>query len=344
MQNPFLENTETRGRGMKSYIIDPRLEAVCLPLSKDEYDLLESQIKRDGCLDPVKVWDRDGELVLLDGHNRLKICKDKKLPIPESTTIEIGSIDEAVIWICDNQKGRRNVATEEERNYISGKRHEAQKNINRKRDEKGVFKSDAPRPEDMFVGQPSATARRQAAEEGCSHFKVEQNAKFAKGVDMIRETSPVLAEKILKPKSDEPKLTKSAVTFLPKLKAKDPEKFVEAVQKIEDAMTTKDDQLFKKVVHEYVKPGEPTRSEKLIAAKRNLKPEHVQYAHEHNIPIDRLRTIPQLERMNGEHKSCSNIWDGIYKCKCGAKFELFGAEICQQWCPLCGSKGDIQRM
>ncbi len=331
---------------MKSYMIDSRLEAVCLPLSKDEYDLLESQIKRDGCLDPVKVWDRDGELVLLDGHNRLKICKDNKLPVPESTTIAIGSIDEAVIWIVDNQKGRRN-ATKEEKDFISGKRYEAQKNINRRRDAKGVFESDAPYPDNMDMGKsPKArsTALKQAAEEGCSHFKIEQNAKFARGVDAVREISPTLAEKILKPKPDDPKLSKNAVIGLSKLKEETPDKSEEATKQIEDAMTTKDDRLFKKVVHEYVKPGEPTRSEKLIAAKRNLKPEHVQYAHEHNIPIDRLRTIPQLERMNGEHKSCSNIWDGIYKCECGAKFELFGAEVCPQWCPLCGSEGSIQRM
>lgn len=60
--------------------IDPTLERVCLPLSQDEFDLLEKQIIRDGCLDPLKVWDHEGTEILLDGHNRLKICEKHKLP------------------------------------------------------------------------------------------------------------------------------------------------------------------------------------------------------------------------------------------------------------------------
>ena len=98
---------------MTKIVIDQELEKVCLPLKEDEYSTLEKQLIRDGCLDPLKVWDRDGELVLLDGHNRLKICKERKIPF-ETSTIEISSIDEAIVWIVDNQDGRRN-STEQEK-------------------------------------------------------------------------------------------------------------------------------------------------------------------------------------------------------------------------------------
>jgi len=184
------------------YKIEPELEAVCLPLTPEEYGLLESQILRDGCLDPVKVWDRDGELVLLDGHNRLKICRENKLPEPISSTIEIGSMDEAVIWIVDNQKGRRNVATEAQQTYISGKRYEAQKNINRQRDEHGLFKAVAPVRTTCGVDEigphnKNFTAHKQGVEEGVSSRTIEKNAVFSKGIDAIREVSPELADEIL---------------------------------------------------------------------------------------------------------------------------------------------------
>jgi len=203
---------------MKQYIIDPRLEAVCLPLAKEEYNMLESQIKRDGCLDPVKVWDRDGELVLLDGHNRLKICKDNQLPVPESTTIEIDSIDEAVIWICDNQKGRRNVATDEQRKYLSGKRYEAQRNIDKFKGNQYTKESGAVEklPNQKDTSQ-HPTAHRQGMDEGISDFTVRQNAKFASGVDVVREISPELADKILKPEVGALKLTKQDVMTIPKI-------------------------------------------------------------------------------------------------------------------------------
>jgi len=334
---------------MKQYIIDPRLEAVCLPLAKEEYDMLESQIKRDGCLDPVKVWDRDGELVLLDGHNRLKICKDNKLPVPESTTIEIDSIDEAVIWICDNQKGRRNVATKEQQDYLSGKRRTAQLNIDRARDEKGVFISNAPSEENMGMDispdlHQSRAILKQAEDERCSHFKIESNAKFANGVDAVREVSPELADKILKPGPYTPKLTKGTIIALPELKEKEPEKFVEAVKQIEEAIATKDKTIVEMVVHAHVKPGEPTRSEKIIAAKRNLKPEHVQYAHEHNIPIENLKTVDQLAAIEARKPtSCATTWDGFYDCECGLKFEIFGSTRAPRWCPQCGKVDSLKR-
>lgn len=337
---------------MKQYIIDPRLEVVCLPLTKDEYDKLESQIKRDGCLDPVKVWDRDGELVLLDGHNRLKICKDNKLPVPESTTIEISSIDEAVIWICDNQEGRRNVATQKQQDYLSGKRYEAQKNINRQRDAKGVFKSNAPCQDNMDMDERcdkwhyGRTVLKQAKDEGVSHFKIQSNEKFAKGVDAIREVSPKLADEILKPLPDSPKLTKGTVIELPKIKEKEPEKFVEAVKQIEEAIATKDKTIVEMVVHAHVKPDEPTHEEKVIAKRHHLKPEHVRYANEHNIPYENLRTVEQIDAINARKTvaTCSTAWDGFYECGCGIKFEIFGSEHAPICCPHCGKNETLKRM
>jgi hypothetical protein len=333
---------------MDHYMIDPRLEAVCLPLAKEEYELLEKQVLRDGCLDPVKVWDRDGELVLLDGHNRLKICKDNKLPVPESTTIEISSIDEAVIWICDNQAGRRNLATKEQQDYLSGKRYEAQKNVNKF---KGNQYTESGGTLNMYdqKAKKGKTVLKQAADEGVSHFKIQTNEKFAQGVDAIRTVSPGFAENILKPDQDSMKIAKGVVAAIPALKKqleKTPEKFVEAVKEIEEALETKDKTVVEMVVRDHIKPGEPTHEEKMLAKKHNLKPEHVQYANEHNIPLTKMMTIEQLkvfEANKPAHNHCSNIWDGFYSCSCGIKFEMFASEHAPVCCPHCGKPENVRR-
>jgi len=220
---------------MTNLVLEPELEKVWLALTDDEYSTLEKQILRDGCLDTLKVWDRDGKLVLLDGHNRLKICKKYNLPF-ETSTIEIDSLEEAIVWIVDNQAGRRN-ATKEQRDYISGKRYEAEKIIRRRRDEKGQFKSNAPSTEKLYPDeggqhQPKTILRRAEAE-GVSHFTIDQNQKFSQGVDLIKELNPSIADSILKSRDGRPPLTKTEVSTLPRLKKKldqeNPKKFSEIV-------------------------------------------------------------------------------------------------------------------
>lgn len=318
-------------------IIDPILEAVCLPPTPEEFSDLERLILRDGCQDALKVWDKDGKIVLLDGHNRLKICRKHKLPY-DTSTIEIDSIEDAIIWIVDNQKGRRNIATQAQRDYISGKKYEAQMAIQRRRDANGVFKSNAPEGKNCPVDHP--IARAQAEDEGIKERSVRNNAKFSKGIDAIREVSPQLAEKILKPGQDAPKLTKSTVYAIPKLKEKlEPKEFVDAVKDIEAALDTKDKDTIEVVVRDHIKPGEPTREEKITAKRLNLKPEHVRYADEHNIPYEKLKTVEQLNEINEQKKrACSTIWDGFYKCSCGIKFEIFGAVHAPVCCPHCESR------
>jgi hypothetical protein len=156
----------------------------------------------------------------------LKICRKNNIEY-ETSTIEINSIDEAVIWIVNNQKGRRNVATKEQQDYISGKRYEAQKNIDRERDRKGVFISDAPGDHNDHLDEPGTTAEKQARAEGITPLLVRRNARFARGVDAVREVSPALAEKILKPEKDTPKIPKYAVAAIQNVKQKEPDKFVE---------------------------------------------------------------------------------------------------------------------
>ncbi len=85
--------------------IDEEFEALCPPLSKDEYSQLEANIIKEGCREPLILW---GGL-LIDGHNRYNICTAHNIAY-ETKTIDLESYDAALIWIIRNQFGRRNLS------------------------------------------------------------------------------------------------------------------------------------------------------------------------------------------------------------------------------------------
>jgi hypothetical protein len=95
--------------------IDPEFETHIAPLTKAEFDQLEENIRREGCRDPLRVWNT----LLLDGHNRYHICK--KWDIPFGTTpIELPDREAALLWIDENQLGRRNL-NDSQRGLIAGR-------------------------------------------------------------------------------------------------------------------------------------------------------------------------------------------------------------------------------
>src|SRR5947209_4950385 len=53
--------------------------AILIPaLSQDELAHLERSLLVEGCRDPLLVW--KGKCILLDGHNRLSICRQHNIP------------------------------------------------------------------------------------------------------------------------------------------------------------------------------------------------------------------------------------------------------------------------
>lgn len=92
--------------------IDKEFESLIPPLSADEFKQLEENCVKDGIRDPLVVWPQeDGNEILIDGHNRWRIAaKHGGIPF-ERREMEFGNRDEAIVWICDNQLGRRNLPT-----------------------------------------------------------------------------------------------------------------------------------------------------------------------------------------------------------------------------------------
>lgn len=89
---------------MSELVIDPELQALIPPLSKEEYATLEQNIIRDGCRDPLVTW--LGTIV--DGHNRHRICTEHGLPY-STKPMDFADKAAARIWMRSNQMGRRNL-------------------------------------------------------------------------------------------------------------------------------------------------------------------------------------------------------------------------------------------
>ena len=170
--------------------IDPEFQGKIPPLTFEELNQLEANILRDGrIINPIIVW----RGLIVDGHNRYTIAK-KHPEIPFTVhEKEFASRYEAIIWICKNQLGRRNL-TPEQKKYLIGKQYEAEKCANG-----GGRKSPAAKSGSQIgnlIGNPK-TCKRIATENGVSKNTVIRAEEFAKGVDAAEEAVPGTRQKVL---------------------------------------------------------------------------------------------------------------------------------------------------
>ena len=89
---------------MSAINIDPEFKALIPPLAPEEYAQLESNLKAEGCRDPLVTW----EGILIDGHNRFEICTKHGIGF-EKINKRLTDRSEAIEWIIRNQFGRRNL-------------------------------------------------------------------------------------------------------------------------------------------------------------------------------------------------------------------------------------------
>ena len=85
--------------------IDPAFKSLIPALSKEEREQLEQNIlQARKCHDAIILWDG----VIIDGHNRYEICVKHGIEF-EVVDLPLTSREEAIVWILDNQLGRRNI-------------------------------------------------------------------------------------------------------------------------------------------------------------------------------------------------------------------------------------------
>jgi hypothetical protein len=101
-----INRTSLRKRMKKKIEIDSEFEAMIPPLSAKELEALEENLVRYGCRHPLVVW----KGILVDGHNRYKICKKLDIAFEITELQRIDSRESAIAWMIDNQFARRNIS------------------------------------------------------------------------------------------------------------------------------------------------------------------------------------------------------------------------------------------
>ncbi len=175
-----------RREGAITITIDPRMERSSPPLTKGEFAALARQISALGrCKDPLLVWRRGAEFVLVDGHNRLWICllllaAGRLVPF----TIEFRDFpdcDAALAVAREMQTARRNLS-DLAAAYYRGKEYVAAKGT-RGGDQKGGSKDQS----DTSILVEN-TAQRLALESGVSATTIKRDGNFAVLVDAVADT------------------------------------------------------------------------------------------------------------------------------------------------------------
>ena len=174
--------------------IYPELESLIPPLTPEEYIQLKDNIKKEGCLEPLKYW-MDGDTpILIDGHNRYKICSELEVEFKLSE-MKFGNLKEVKDWMIDFQLGRRNLSSEQ-KHYLIGLRYNTEKqNVGTK------------------SGQNVRTAEKIASEYNINEKSVRRAGDYATGLDKIGDESPRLKKDILSGKS---KISKSDIELVGK--------------------------------------------------------------------------------------------------------------------------------
>lgn len=86
--------------------IDSEFKNLIPPLTSEEYQQLEENLVKEGCIDALITW--GGTLV--DGHNRYEICTRRKICF-DTKEREFENRGEVKEWIIRHQFGRRNITT-----------------------------------------------------------------------------------------------------------------------------------------------------------------------------------------------------------------------------------------
>ena len=181
--------------------IDPEFQGKIPPLTFEELNQLEANILRDGrIINPIIVW----RGLIVDGHNRYTIAK-KHPEIPFTVhEKEFANRYEAIIWICKNQLGRRNL-TPEQKKFLIGKQYSVEHRKpggNGNNQHTAAAKKTAPEELCQIDTIPptaaEASVRKQIAERNnVSESYVARSEKFMRGVEIMEQMVPGMQEKIL---------------------------------------------------------------------------------------------------------------------------------------------------
>lgn len=167
--------------------IDEEFQKLIPPLTDDEYRQLEENCIKEGIREAILVWDRGDDLVIVDGHNRYKIAREHNLKWNHKV-MEFESREDAMIWMIDNQLGKRNLQNYDAVILNDKKQGILAKIASVKRIEgnaKGGRKSDK-------KSCPSSAQTRQEKRENSTDYKIAKAAGVSE--DTVRKVRKIEAE------------------------------------------------------------------------------------------------------------------------------------------------------
>lgn len=168
--------------------IDPELDGLIPPLAPDELEQLELSLKQEGCREPLIVWQTGDDYVLVDGHNRYRLCQKNNI----SFDIRLKTFEsraEVKDWMIGNQMARRNLSTLQ-MSYLRGLRYENEKNTwGGSRDRKEANGHN--------VHLPSPTAEKLSEEYGVNEKTIRRDGQFAVALEKLAGKDQALRWNIL---------------------------------------------------------------------------------------------------------------------------------------------------
>jgi hypothetical protein len=190
------------------WVLD-ELKAFIPPPITEEFKQLEKNILQHGCKDALVIWETteqqldansesiDPAYVLVDGHNRYKICRENNIPF-SIQLMSFSSINEVKDYMIDLQLGRRNL-TPQQASYFRGLRYQNEKL------DKGKYDRDDHKVHNEPYG---STAEKLASEFKVSTSTIKRDAQLAEG---LKRLDKILRNKIL---SGEVKIDKKEIRQL----------------------------------------------------------------------------------------------------------------------------------
>ena len=89
----------------KALKIDSEFAELIPAPDAEELKWLEESIKKEGCTDPLIVWNG----TIIDGHNRYNICTRLGIPFSYQEKEDLSDRNEVKAWIIERQLSRRNL-------------------------------------------------------------------------------------------------------------------------------------------------------------------------------------------------------------------------------------------
>jgi protein gp37 len=161
---------------MTKFNISAELESFLPSTTEDEKKALRHSLTNEGCLQPLTIWAE--EQVLIDGHNRYRICVDEGIPftVTERSFPDLEAVKE---WMLLQQLCRRNLS-DNHRRWCLGQLYE------RRKGEKGGDRKSKPQNGAL---KPKGSVRDQiASETGSSKNTVERSAAFTRTVEALAQS------------------------------------------------------------------------------------------------------------------------------------------------------------